>query len=152
MLPFKKGAFHLAVAAQLPIIPIVCENYAAAYSAKNKSFEGGDLIIRGKFRLPFPSPTLDSLAREGRANAATNDERKTVLPPIPTIGITSSSEDITALVDKTRNAMLEAIEDLGRRREEINRLKGVFSPEEREREPRESLETTPLVGGENGGR
>ncbi|KAL8280014.1 hypothetical protein RQP46_007595 [Phenoliferia psychrophenolica] len=46
LLPFKKGAFHLAVAAQLPIVPIVCENYAAAYSAQEKRFEGGDLIIK----------------------------------------------------------------------------------------------------------
>lgn len=48
LLPFKKGAFHLAVAAQLPLIPIVCENYSAAYSAQAKRFPGGDLIIKGK--------------------------------------------------------------------------------------------------------
>lgn len=47
LLPFKKGPFHLAVAAQLPIIPIVCENYAIAYSAKEKRFNGGDLVIKG---------------------------------------------------------------------------------------------------------
>jgi lysophosphatidate acyltransferase len=48
LLPFKKGAFHLAVQAQLPIVPIVCENYAAAYSSKHKRFDGGDIVIRGK--------------------------------------------------------------------------------------------------------
>lgn len=53
LLPFKKGAFHLAVAAQLPIVPVICENYAAAYSAQKKRFEGGDLIIKGAFPLPF---------------------------------------------------------------------------------------------------
>ncbi|SCZ88819.1 BZ3500_MvSof-1268-A1-R1_Chr2-1g04657 [Microbotryum saponariae] len=99
MLPFKKGPFHLAVAAQLPIVPVVCENYAAVYSARRKRFDGGELVIR-------------------------------VLPPISTEGITSSSEDINALVEKTRNAMLEAIEDLGRRRAELNRLKGVFGKNE----------------------
>lgn len=49
-----------------------------------------------------------------------------VLPPISTVGITSSSEDITALVEKTRGQMLEAIEELGRRRIETNRLLAVF--------------------------
>ncbi|GAA5971498.1 hypothetical protein JCM21900_001676, partial [Sporobolomyces salmonicolor] len=46
------------------------------------------------------------------------------LPPISTIGITSSSEDITALTEKTRSLMLEAIEDLGRKRSEAKRLAG----------------------------
>ncbi|KWU41936.1 acyltransferase-domain-containing protein, partial [Rhodotorula sp. JG-1b] len=81
LLPFKKGAFHLAVQAQLPIVPIVCENYAHVYHAKSKRFDGGEIVVR-------------------------------VLPPISTEGLTSSHDDIQALTDKTRNAMLEAIEDL----------------------------------------
>ncbi|GAA5972683.1 hypothetical protein JCM8115_006498 [Rhodotorula mucilaginosa] len=88
LLPFKKGAFHLAVQAQLPIVPIVCENYAHVYHAKSKCFDGGEIVVR-------------------------------VLPPISTEGLTSSHDDIQALTDKTRNAMLEAIEDLGRRRQEL---------------------------------
>jgi len=31
LLPFKKGAFHLAVQADLPVIPVVCENYWRLY-------------------------------------------------------------------------------------------------------------------------
>lgn len=88
LLPFKKGAFHLAVQAQLPIVPIVCENYAHVYHAKSKRFDGGEIVVR-------------------------------VLPPISTEGLTSSHDDIQTLTDKTRNAMLEAIEDLGRRRQEL---------------------------------
>lgn len=112
LLPFKKGAFHLAVAAQLPIVPVICENYAAAYSAQKKRFEGGDLIIK-------------------------------VLEPISTEGITSSHEDITALVERTRNAMVEAIEELGRRRAETNRLKDIFKMGEEENDPLLSSPTTP---------
>ena len=59
MLPLKKGPFHLAVAAQLPIVPIVCENYAALYSSQRRRFESGDLIIKGKLPslfAPLPSP------------------------------------------------------------------------------------------------
>lgn len=47
LLPFKKGAFHLAVQAQLPIVPIVCENYAHVYHAKSKRFDGGEIVVRG---------------------------------------------------------------------------------------------------------
>lgn len=121
MLPFKKGPFHLAVAAQLPIIPIVCENYASAYSAQTRRFNGGDLVIKGAFRF---------VANGGRGGA---DELRfaAVLPPISTVGISSSSEDIAALVERTRTQMVEAIEELGRRRVETNRLKAVFqTPEE----------------------
>ncbi|KAG1752513.1 uncharacterized protein EDB91DRAFT_1103005 [Suillus paluster] len=31
LLPFKKGAFHLAVQAGIPIIPVICENYWGIY-------------------------------------------------------------------------------------------------------------------------
>jgi lysophosphatidate acyltransferase len=43
--PFKKGAFHLAVNAQIPIIPVVCENYWRLYH--KGVFEGDRLKIRG---------------------------------------------------------------------------------------------------------
>jgi hypothetical protein len=41
-----------------------------------------------------------------------------VLEPIPTIGLTGSSEDITALAEKTREIMLAALEELSNRRSE----------------------------------
>ena len=44
LLPFKKGAFHLAVQTQLPIIPVVCENYYRLYDSKTR-FEGGRLRV-----------------------------------------------------------------------------------------------------------
>ena len=47
MLPFKKGAFHLAVQGQFPIIPIVMENYNSLYDGTSKRFEAGELVIRG---------------------------------------------------------------------------------------------------------
>ncbi len=43
--PFKKGAFHLAVDAQIPIVPVVCENYWRLYH--EGVFEGDRLKIRG---------------------------------------------------------------------------------------------------------
>lgn len=48
LLPFKKGAFHLAVQAQIPVIPVVCENYHRLFDGKTR-FERGDLRIRGEY-------------------------------------------------------------------------------------------------------
>lgn len=51
MLPFKKGAFHLAVQGGFPIVPMVCENYYSLYASGIKKFEAGELVVRGKFCL-----------------------------------------------------------------------------------------------------
>ncbi|WFD43114.1 1-acylglycerol-3-phosphate O-acyltransferase [Malassezia psittaci] len=44
LLPFKKGIFHLAIETQLPITPIVCENYHHLYDSKSR-FEGGEIRV-----------------------------------------------------------------------------------------------------------
>ena len=48
MLPLKKGGFHLAVQAQLPITPVVTENYWRIYHFG--VFNGGTIKIRGACR------------------------------------------------------------------------------------------------------
>ncbi|WOO79683.1 putative 1-acyl-sn-glycerol-3-phosphate acyltransferase [Vanrija pseudolonga] len=45
MLPFKKGAFHLAVQAQIPVVPVVCENYHRLFDSKSR-LDGGRLKIK----------------------------------------------------------------------------------------------------------
>ncbi|NXY86622.1 PLCA acyltransferase, partial [Alcedo cyanopectus] len=46
MLPFKRGAFHLAVKAQVPIIPVVISSYDNFYNRKEKRFTPGTSIIQ----------------------------------------------------------------------------------------------------------
>nr|XP_009938659.1 PREDICTED: 1-acyl-sn-glycerol-3-phosphate acyltransferase alpha-like [Opisthocomus hoazin] len=46
MLPFKRGAFQLAVKAQVPIIPAVISSYRDFYSQKEKRFTPGKIIIQ----------------------------------------------------------------------------------------------------------
>ena len=46
MLPFKKGAFHLAVQAQVPIVPVVVANYSAVLNVKRKVFKSGRIPVR----------------------------------------------------------------------------------------------------------
>ncbi|KAK3087207.1 hypothetical protein FSP39_003101 [Pinctada imbricata] len=45
MLPFKKGAFHLAIEAQVPIFPVVFSTYSDFYSKREKKFTSGRFII-----------------------------------------------------------------------------------------------------------
>ncbi|KFO85916.1 1-acyl-sn-glycerol-3-phosphate acyltransferase alpha, partial [Buceros rhinoceros silvestris] len=46
MLPFKRGAFHLAVQAQVPIFPMVISPYRDFFSSKDKKFTSGTCTIR----------------------------------------------------------------------------------------------------------
>lgn len=44
--PFKKGAFHMAVQAGVPIIPVVCENYWNLY--RSGKFESGRMKVKSE--------------------------------------------------------------------------------------------------------
>ncbi|KAL9112533.1 MAG: hypothetical protein Q9227_003104 [Pyrenula ochraceoflavens] len=46
LLPFKKGAFHLAVQAGVPIVPVVAENYSRILDVKAMRFTGGRIRVR----------------------------------------------------------------------------------------------------------
>jgi lysophosphatidate acyltransferase len=56
MLPFKKGAFHLAVKAQVPIVPVVCANYSKIVSVQEKRFIPGRIPV--KVLKPIPTTGL----------------------------------------------------------------------------------------------
>lgn len=51
--PFKKGAFHVAIDAQIPILPVVFSSYRTFLDEKNKQLNSGHIIIT---TLP-PIPT-----------------------------------------------------------------------------------------------
>ncbi|RKO86329.1 hypothetical protein BDK51DRAFT_12331, partial [Blyttiomyces helicus] len=46
MLPFKKGAFHVAVQGEIPIVPIVVSTYYPCYDEKEKILEPGVVTIK----------------------------------------------------------------------------------------------------------
>ncbi|GLA78177.1 1-acylglycerol-3-phosphate O-acyltransferase [Aspergillus tubingensis] len=46
LLPFKKGAFHLALKAGVPIVPVVTENYSHVLSPRKMRFEPGTIKIK----------------------------------------------------------------------------------------------------------
>ncbi|KAF2464324.1 acyltransferase-domain-containing protein [Lindgomyces ingoldianus] len=45
LLPFKKGAFHLAIQAQVPIVPIVAANYSDVLNFKKRIFNAGIIDV-----------------------------------------------------------------------------------------------------------
>ncbi|KAI9831606.1 MAG: 1-acylglycerol-3-phosphate O-acyltransferase [Phylliscum demangeonii] len=54
LLPFKKGAFHLAIQAQVPVVPIVVANYSHILDTQKKRFRAGSIPVTV---LP-PLPTV----------------------------------------------------------------------------------------------
>lgn len=54
LLPFKKGAFHLAVQAGVPIVPVVVANYSHVLHIKDFIFKSGKIPIKGNMLLVIP--------------------------------------------------------------------------------------------------
>lgn len=48
LLPFKKGAFHLAVKAGVPVVPMVAANYSHILSVRRRVFRGGRIAVKGE--------------------------------------------------------------------------------------------------------
>eukprot|EP00063_Salmo_salar_P008730 XP_013983565.1 PREDICTED: 1-acyl-sn-glycerol-3-phosphate acyltransferase alpha-like [Salmo salar] len=62
LLPFKKGAFHLAVQAQAPIIPIVFSSYSNFYLQKEKLFNSGTIKLKILPKIETKGMTSDDVA------------------------------------------------------------------------------------------
>lgn len=62
LLPFKKGAFHLAVQAGVPIVPVVVANYSHVLHIKSMVFRSGVIPIKGKRILQSPTHMYKNLA------------------------------------------------------------------------------------------
>nr|KAF6276501.1 1-acylglycerol-3-phosphate O-acyltransferase 1 [Myotis myotis] len=61
MLPFKRGAFHLAVQAQVPIVPIVMSSYQDFYCKKERRFTSGRCQVRVLPPVPTEGLTPDDV-------------------------------------------------------------------------------------------
>ncbi|MBK6592295.1 MAG: 1-acylglycerol-3-phosphate O-acyltransferase [Burkholderiales bacterium] len=59
LLPFKKGAFQMAIAAQVPIVPLCCSNYKR--SMRLNRWHSGKLVIRALPPISTAGMTLDDM-------------------------------------------------------------------------------------------
>ncbi|XP_067106201.1 1-acyl-sn-glycerol-3-phosphate acyltransferase beta [Osmerus mordax] len=62
LLPFKKGAFHLAIQAQVPIIPIVFSSYSNFYLRKEKQFKSGTITLKILPKIETKGMTSDDVS------------------------------------------------------------------------------------------
>ena len=94
LLPFKKGGFHLAIDAQVPIVPIVIANQKHIYDSRAKKFNPGTIRIKGK-RL------------KNCCEQACNLCSLVALAPIPTKGMTK--DDVNKLLENVQSLMQEEV-------------------------------------------
>ncbi|KAJ2989734.1 hypothetical protein NUW58_g3319 [Xylaria curta] len=69
LLPFKKGAFHLAVQAGVPIVPVIAANYSHILHIKSLAFNGGKIPVKVLDPIPTTGLTaedVDELTRSTR--------------------------------------------------------------------------------------
>lgn len=62
LMPFKKGAFHLAVQAQIPIVPCVFSSYSEFYSKQEKRFSPGKFTLTVLPKISTKGLTPDNVA------------------------------------------------------------------------------------------
>ena len=94
--PFKKGAFHLAIQAKVPIIPIICENYHRLFDGRSRMDEG---VLRIK-------------GQRAQLISCNNLIARVVLPPVSTDGM--GPEDVDGLTESTRQLMQGTLLDISR--------------------------------------
>lgn len=69
LLPFKKGAFYLAVQAGVPIVPCVVANYSHVLHIKDFVFNAGAIPVKSGFPISLSSPFPQVLSSHSRSYA-----------------------------------------------------------------------------------
>ncbi|XP_043210106.1 1-acyl-sn-glycerol-3-phosphate acyltransferase alpha-like [Amphibalanus amphitrite] len=63
LLPFKKGAFHMAVSAQVPVVPIVFGPYQHFLEPREWRFEPGRAVVQALEPVPTAGLTAEDVPR-----------------------------------------------------------------------------------------
>ncbi|EDO15470.1 hypothetical protein Kpol_472p1 [Vanderwaltozyma polyspora DSM 70294] len=80
MLPFKKGAFHLALQGKIPIVPIVVSNTSNLQNGRYHIFNRGTVVVKVLDPIPTTKLTKDKVGEfsEMVHNKMLNELRKNV--------------------------------------------------------------------------
>lgn len=109
MLPFKKGAFHLAKQAKIPVIPVAVQNYSTLFLSRDKIFKTGEIVIE----VLEPEPT-DHLETKEDVDELALLVRNKMLKSIELMGYASVAGQKTTppppVVDSQDAASEESIE------------------------------------------
>lgn len=60
---FKKGAFHVAINAQVPILPVVFSSYSSFLDDELRVLNSGEVIIEALPEIPTKGLTLDDVGK-----------------------------------------------------------------------------------------
>jgi 1-acyl-sn-glycerol-3-phosphate acyltransferase len=84
MLPFKKGAFHLAIAGQVPVVPFVVGPLASVLDARRLLVRSGTITVRVLEPIPTAGMTEGDLpALLSRTRAMMDGARRELLAAAP---------------------------------------------------------------------
>ncbi|GME81352.1 unnamed protein product [Ambrosiozyma monospora] len=108
LLPIKKGAFHLAVQGQIPIIPCVVSNTSPLYSLKLKNFNRGTIHIKVLDPISTVGMTKEDVPKltaevEKKMQAAIQELGYSEVSGEPKKQISLSSTETSANVEEQNN-------------------------------------------------
>lgn len=83
LLPFKKGAFHLAQQAELPIVPVVVSVTSSLINAATRTFERGEITIK------VLEPVSTKGLKQEDVGAFSNKIRDSMLEELKSIGLSA---------------------------------------------------------------
>lgn len=89
MLPFKKGAFHLAKQAKIPIIPVAISNYSTLFHSKDKVFNRGEILVE-----VLPPVSTEGIETNEQVTELANKVREDMLKSIKSMGFAPTIGDI----------------------------------------------------------
>ncbi|RDW65259.1 1-acyl-sn-glycerol-3-phosphate acyltransferase [Coleophoma crateriformis] len=102
LLPFKKGAFHLAVQAGVPIVPVVAANYSNLLYVPDRNFQSG--VIHLKVLEPIPTKNLTAADVED----LTRDTRELMLREIISLTAKQQGKPIAMSAHQNGDGLVKA--------------------------------------------
>ncbi|XP_033614913.1 1-acyl-sn-glycerol-3-phosphate acyltransferase beta [Fukomys damarensis] len=109
LLPFKKGAFYLAIQAQVPIIPVVYSSFSSFYDLRTKLFTSGrKQEVKGQRGSGRSQALIPPRTQGGESTRSSSPDSEgtiqvQVLDAFPTRGLTVA--DVPKLIDTCHQAM-----------------------------------------------